>query len=172
MPPKCVSPLWSQASRKFLGEWRISGLPNRKLCYPETSGGCRAPCQSSTAIRFRASECAGSKYVSFRFVQSWSDPAHDSSRPIQRLSSLSTTENHEIIRIVHYLSLKEFALSRDPPVLQKTVHVQVCQQGTAYSLNAKDNLSRRVSFQTLPTIVSYQRGRRCWAVIQNRVTEE
>ena len=46
-------------------------------------------------------------------------------------------------------SLKEFAPPFDPPTLQKTVHVQVCQQGTDDSLNAIDNFEfdRRLEFR-------------------------
>src|ERR1700722_12456790 len=57
-------------------------------------------------------------YVGFRFVQSYSDPAHHPTRPIQRLARLAAAENHEIVSVVHYLSLKQFAPPGDPPVLQ------------------------------------------------------
>src|SRR5271168_4367897 len=40
------------------------------------------------------------------------------------------TENYEIIRVVHHLSLENFTPPGDPPILQKSVHIQVSQQGT------------------------------------------
>ena len=46
-------------------------------------------------------------------------------------------------------SLKEFAPPCDPPILQRTVHVQVCQQRTDDSPNAIDNFGfdRRLEFR-------------------------
>src|SRR6185437_770284 len=73
---------------------------------------------------------AGLPNARFRFVQSEANPRHDLPRPIQRLDRMSATENHEIIRVVHHLSLKRLSPSSDSPVLQKTVHVQIRQQGT------------------------------------------
>src|ERR1700730_9898383 len=74
-----------------------------------------------------------------RFVQRESNPGHHTPRPIQRLCRATATENHEIIGVVDNLGLKSLTPSSDPPVLQETVHVQVGEQGTDDSPNAKDN---------------------------------
>src|SRR6185369_1199001 len=74
-----------------------------------------------------------------RFVQRESNPGHHTPRPIQRLCRTTATENHEIIGVVDHLSLENFTPSGDPPVLQKTVHIQVGEQGTNDSSYANDN---------------------------------
>ena len=74
-----------------------------------------------------------------RFVQRESNPGHHTPRPIQRLCRTTATENHEIIGVVDHLSLENFTPSGDPPVLQKTVHIQVGEQGTNDSPYAKGN---------------------------------
>src|SRR3954449_1348838 len=78
-----------------------------------------------------------------RFVQSQANPSHDIPRPFQRLSRMSATEDHEIIRVIHYSGLKCRTPPCDPPVLQKTVHVQVGEHGASHSLYTKGNLGRR-----------------------------
>ncbi len=75
-----------------------------------------------------------------RFVQRESNPGHHTPRPIQRLGRTTATENHEIIGVVDHLGLENLTPSGDPPVLQKTVHVQVGEQGTDDSPYAKGNL--------------------------------
>src|SRR5216684_5368444 len=74
-----------------------------------------------------------------RFVQRKSNPGHHTPRPIQRLCRATATENHKIIGVVDNLGLENLTPSGDPPVLQKTVHIQVGEQGTNDSPNAKDN---------------------------------
>src|SRR6266567_5166944 len=64
------------------------------------------------------------------FVQRESNPGHHTPRPIHRLSRTMATENHEIIGVVDHLGLKSLTPSGDPPILQKTVHIQVGEQGT------------------------------------------
>ena len=75
-----------------------------------------------------------------RFVQRESKPGHHTPHPIQCLGRATAAENHEIIGVVDHLGLEKLTPSGDPPVLQKTVHVQVGEQGTDDSPNAKDNL--------------------------------
>src|SRR5579863_8580762 len=74
--------------------------------------------------------CAGLLDAGLRLVQRESNPDHHTARPIQCLCRATATENHEIIRVVDHLGLKNLTPSGDPPVLQKTVHVQVGEQGT------------------------------------------
>src|SRR5579871_1929638 len=74
--------------------------------------------------------CACLFGAGLRFVQRKSNPSHHTPRPIQRLHRTTATEDHEIIGIVDDLGLKNLTPSGDPPVLQKTVHVQVGEQGT------------------------------------------
>src|SRR5712692_9394964 len=74
-----------------------------------------------------------------RFVQRKLKPGHHTPRPIQRLSRATATENHEIIGVVDHLGLENLTPSGDPPVLQKTVHIQVGEQGTDDSSYANDN---------------------------------
>jgi len=83
-----------------------------------------------------------------RFVQRESNPGHHTPRPIQCLGRTTATENHEIIGIVDNLGMENLTPSGDPPVLQKTVHIQVGEQGTDDSPNAKDNFEfeRRLEF--------------------------
>ncbi len=64
------------------------------------------------------------------FVQREANPRHDTSRPIQCLCRATATQDHEIIGVVHDLRLKNLTPSGDPPIFQKTVHVQVSQQRT------------------------------------------
>ena len=77
-----------------------------------------------------------------RLVQRESNPGHHIPRPIQCPCRAAATEDHEIIGVVHNLGSENLTSPGDPPVLQKTVHVQVGEQGTDDSLNAKDNLTR------------------------------
>src|SRR4051794_4049662 len=84
--------------------------------------------------------CTSFPDLRFRFVQSEANPSHDAPRPFQCLSRMSATEDHEIIRVIHHSGLKYFTPPGHPPVLQKTVHVQVREHGTGDSPNAKDNL--------------------------------
>src|SRR5450759_657960 len=65
-----------------------------------------------------------------RFVQRESNPGHHTPRPIQCLRRAAATENHEIIGVVDHLGSENLTPSGDPPVLQKTIHVQVGEQGT------------------------------------------
>src|SRR5579864_2915582 len=64
------------------------------------------------------------------FVQGELDPLHHTTRPIQRLCRASATEDHKIVGIRDHSGSKHLTPSGDPPVLQKTVHVEVCQQRT------------------------------------------
>ena len=66
-------------------------------------------------------------------VQRESDPGHHTSRPIQRLFRTTATEDHEIIGVVDHLGSKHPTPSSDPPVLQKTVHIQVGEQRTDHT---------------------------------------
>src|ERR1700724_3188298 len=74
--------------------------------------------------------CATPLDAGLRFVQRESNPGHHTPRPIQRLCRAAATENHEIIGVVDHLSSENLTPPGDPPVLQKTVHVQVGEQGT------------------------------------------
>src|SRR6266853_5167339 len=74
-----------------------------------------------------------------RFVQRESDPGHHTPRPIQRLCRATATENHEIISVGDYPGSENLTPPGDPPVLQKTVHIQVGEQGTKDSSYANDN---------------------------------
>src|SRR5258708_35111450 len=65
-----------------------------------------------------------------RLVQRESDPGHHTPRPIQCLGRATATENHEIIRVGDHLGSEDLTPPGDPPVLQKTVHVQVGEHGT------------------------------------------
>src|SRR5713101_1834676 len=65
-----------------------------------------------------------------RLVQRESNPGHHTPRPIQCLCRAAATENHEIIGVVDHLGSEHLTPPGDPPVLQKTVHVQVGEQGT------------------------------------------
>src|SRR5215472_10437823 len=49
-------------------------------------------------------------------------------RPIQRLGRFAATENHEIVRVVHDMSVELLPPFGVPPTLQQTVHVQVGEQ--------------------------------------------
>src|ERR1700720_4348609 len=69
-------------------------------------------------------------HAGLRLVQRESDPGHHTPRPIQCLGRATATENHEIIRVVDHLGSENLTPPGDPPVLQKTVHVQVGEQGT------------------------------------------
>src|SRR6267143_285506 len=80
-----------------------------------------------------------------RFVQRESNPGHHTSRPIQRLGRTTATENHKIIGVVDNLGLEYLTPSGDPPVLQKTVHIQVGEQRT------DDAALRRATTASLPT---------------------
>src|SRR5450755_2104256 len=87
---------------------------------------------------------AGLLDAGLRVVQRESNPGHHTPRPIQRLGRATATENQEIISVVDHLGSENLTPSGDPPVLQKTVHVQVREQGTNDSPNAKDNLTQTV----------------------------
>ena len=78
-----------------------------------------------------------------RFVQRKSNPGHHTPRPIQRLSRATATENHEIIGVVDNLGVENLTPSGDPPVLQKTVHIQVGEQRADHSPYTKGNLGRQ-----------------------------
>src|SRR6202051_2601988 len=78
-------------------------------------------------------------HAGLRLVQRESNPGHHTPRPTQCLGRATATENHEIIRVVDHLGSENLPPPGDPPVLQKTVHVQVGEQGADDSLNAKDN---------------------------------
>src|SRR5438876_8966825 len=93
--------------------------------------------------------CACFLDVGLHFVQRESNPGHHTPRPIQRLYRTTATEDHKIIGVVNDLGLKDLTPSGDPPKLQKTVHVQVGEQGTDDSPNAKDNFEfeRRLRFR-------------------------
>src|SRR6202158_1619929 len=88
--------------------------------------------------------CTPPPDAGLRFVQRESNPGHHTSRPIQRLGRATATENHEIIGIVDNLGLENLTPSGDPPVLQKTVHIQVGEQGT------NDSALRRATTASLP----------------------
>src|SRR6202140_2616295 len=83
--------------------------------------------------------CASLPGAGLRFVQRESNPGHHTPRPIQCLCRATATENHEIIGVVDHLGLENLTPPGDPPVLQKTVHVQVGEQGTDDSPYAKGN---------------------------------
>src|SRR6202023_3780171 len=74
--------------------------------------------------------CAGLLDAGLRFVQRESNPGHHTPRPIQRLGRATATEDHEIVGVVAHPSSETLTPPGDPPVLQKTVHVQVGEQGT------------------------------------------
>src|SRR5580693_1755102 len=71
--------------------------------------------------------------ASLRFVQRESDPGHHTPRPIQCLRRAAAAENHEIISVGDELGSENLTPPGDPPVLQKTVHVQVGEQGTDHA---------------------------------------
>src|SRR5229473_2954917 len=89
--------------------------------------------------------CANPLDAGLRLVQRESNPGHYAPRPIQRLCRAAATENHEIIGVVDNLGLEYLTPSGDPPVLQKTVHIQVGEQGT------DDSTLRRATTASLPT---------------------
>src|SRR5215470_7946812 len=60
-----------------------------------------------------------------RLIQGDSHPCYHLPRPIQCLCRFSATENHEIVRVVHDMSVKLLSPFGVPPTLQQTVHVQV-----------------------------------------------
>src|ERR1035437_9035326 len=99
-----------------------SGLPRSAGVWPRSSG--------TDSLRETQSHSCESDAARTYTTESQTAPAHGRPRPIQRLDRLAAAEDHKIVRVVHDRSLKEFAPSGDPPVFQKTVHVQVCQQGT------------------------------------------
>src|SRR6516165_310680 len=68
-----------------------------------------------------------------RLIQGDSHACYHLPRPIQRLGRLAATENHEIIRVVHDMSVKLLSPFGVPPTLQQTVHVQVGEHGTGNS---------------------------------------
>src|ERR1700684_3438625 len=68
-----------------------------------------------------------------RLVQRESDPSHHPPRPIQCLRRAAATENHEIIGVVDHPGAENLTPSGDSPVVQKTVHIQVGEQGTNHT---------------------------------------
>src|SRR5215469_4291796 len=60
-----------------------------------------------------------------RLIQGDAHPCDHLPRPIQRLGRFAATENHEIVRVVHDMSVKLLSPFGVPPALQQTVHVQV-----------------------------------------------
>src|ERR1700687_6245557 len=83
--------------------------------------------------------CACLLDAGLRFVQRESHPGHHTPRPIQCLCCASAAEDHKIIGVGYNLGSENLTPSGDPPVFQKTVHIQIGEQGTDDSLNAKDN---------------------------------
>src|SRR3989475_2488701 len=88
------------------------------------------------------SECISQKIESFPpgipkarllFVECQIQPPQPLTRPLQCLLRLSATEDHEIIRVVHYMRLKLLSPPGLPPALQHPVHVQVRQRRTDHS---------------------------------------
>src|SRR5215470_156089 len=67
--------------------------------------------------------------ASLRFIQSEAKSHHHAARPIQCLCRMPAAENHEIICVGDHLSAKSLALSGDPPVLEKAVHIEVREHG-------------------------------------------
>src|SRR5215831_2370233 len=60
-----------------------------------------------------------------RLIQGDSHPCYYLPRPIQRLGRFPATQNHEIIREIHDMSVKLLSPFGLPPTLQQTVHVQI-----------------------------------------------
>src|SRR5713101_5856383 len=67
------------------------------------------------------------------FVECQIQPPQHPTCPFQCLLRLSATEDHEIIRVVHYMRPKLLPPPGLPPALQHPVHVQVCQRRTDHS---------------------------------------
>src|SRR5215471_653107 len=63
-----------------------------------------------------------------RLIQGDPHPCYHLPRPIQCLCRFTTTENHEIIRVVNDMGVKLLSPFGVPPTLQQTVHVQVGEQ--------------------------------------------
>jgi hypothetical protein len=74
--------------------------------------------------------CAGLLNAGLHFVQRESNPGRHTPRPIQCLCRTTATENHAIIGVVDPLGSENLTPPSDPPVLQKTVHIQVGEEGT------------------------------------------
>src|SRR5258706_7545400 len=77
--------------------------------------------------------CASLFDAGLCLVQRELDPLHHTTRPIQRLFRTTAAENHEIIGVVHDSGSEHLTPTGDPPILQKTVHIQVCEQRTDHS---------------------------------------
>src|SRR6202158_2271460 len=77
--------------------------------------------------------CTPPPDAGLRFVQRESNPGHHTPRPIQRLGRATATENHKIVGVVDHPGSENLTPSGDPPVLQKTGHIQVGEQGTNHS---------------------------------------
>src|SRR5262249_16425347 len=75
-----------------------------------------------------------------RLIQGDPHPCYHLPRPIQCLSRFAATENHEIVRVVHDMSVKLLSPFGVPPTLQQTVHVQVGEHRAGDSPYAKGNL--------------------------------
>src|SRR5579871_6723876 len=64
------------------------------------------------------------------FLQCQFWPPQHPTRPLQCLRRFSTTEDHEVIRVIHYARPKLPRPTGLPPSLQHPVHIQVCEQRT------------------------------------------
>src|SRR3984893_7554807 len=117
------------------------------------------PPRSPTEVR---SECISQKIESFLsgvpkarllFVEGQPQPRQYTSRPLQCLFRLSATEDHEVVRVIDYPRPILFSTSGPLPSLQHPVPVEIGQQRADHSLNAKDNLRRKV-FRMAPRAMS------------------
>src|SRR5215472_6201946 len=77
-------------------------------------------------------------------------------RPIQRLSRFAATENHEIVCVVHDMSVKLLSPFGVPPTLQQTVHVQVGEHWAGHPTLRGPAVAILPSRQpTLPVLVPF-----------------
>src|SRR6516164_6189662 len=67
------------------------------------------------------------------FVQSESDPSHRLPRPFQSFGRTTAAQDNQIIGIVDESRSKLFLFVLPPPVLEKTVHIEVGEQRADYS---------------------------------------
>src|SRR5215471_9415412 len=68
-----------------------------------------------------------------RLIQGDPHACYHLPRPIQCLGRFAATENHEVIRVVHYMGIELLSPFGVPPTLQQTVHVQVGEHGAGHS---------------------------------------
>src|SRR5437667_7548300 len=84
---------------------------------------------------------SGVSQRSFRLVDRQPELGHHRLRPRQCLRRATAAEDNEVVGIGDDVSAERVAAFSQTPMLQEPIHVDVGQQWTCGSLNAKDNFA-------------------------------